>query len=123
MTSPQQPSTVEAAIEEWGKRFEPATSSRGQGGLPLHGSVTDWKLTLTEDGWEHHKAALVAALNELRRQDMEYVIGKDFDIAAEMNKQARDFALLDRIMKYGTALNSLKADQRKRLEERLNEPE
>jgi hypothetical protein len=107
MTSPQQPSTVEAAIEEWGKRFEPATSSRGQGGLPLHGSVTDWKLTLTEDGWEHHKAALVAALNELRRHDMEYVIGKDFKVHDYFDSYA----------------NTVLAKQRTRMKERLNEPE
>ena len=42
--------------------FEPATGTRGQGGLPLPGSVTDWQLTLTKDGWKHHKTDLIKAL-------------------------------------------------------------
>ena len=53
---------LEEILNEWGRHFEPATGTRGQGGLPLPGSVTDWQLTLTKDGWKHHKTDLIKAL-------------------------------------------------------------
>lgn len=56
---------IDRLIEDWGNQFRPATSSRGQGGLPLHGSVTDWELTLTKEGWNYHKSELKSAIRRL----------------------------------------------------------
>ena len=46
-------------LEKCERIFEPATSTRGQGGLPITGSITDWKMTVTKYGWEQFKKSLL----------------------------------------------------------------
>jgi len=43
---------LESVISDMKRYLEPATSTRGQGGLPLHGSVKDWEFCMTKDGFE-----------------------------------------------------------------------
>jgi len=45
-------------ISEVERFIIPAESSRGQGGLPLYGTVKDWEIHLTKDGWNHIKGTL-----------------------------------------------------------------
>jgi len=47
------------------KYFEPTTSTRGQGGLPLHGSVIDWEMKITKDCWERYKAEAKTRLSKM----------------------------------------------------------
>lgn len=44
---------------------EPATGSRGQGGLPVTGTVIDWEMRFTKAGKEHLVSALRAEAEKL----------------------------------------------------------
>lgn len=49
---------MKQVVEKLESFFTPATGSRGQGGLPLTGSVKDWNMCVTKDGWEMFKSSL-----------------------------------------------------------------
>jgi len=51
-------------LESLERFFEPATSTRGQGGLPITGSITDWKMTVTKYGWEQFKEHLLPQIKD-----------------------------------------------------------
>ena len=51
-------------IEDWGRNFEPATGSRGQGGLPVTGSVVDWEMSISKEGWEFYKDKLISDIKK-----------------------------------------------------------
>lgn len=47
---------LDRILDDWSRKyFEPVTTTRGQGGLPLHGTVNDWQLTITKNGWKRYK--------------------------------------------------------------------
>lgn len=45
---------------------EPATTTRGQGGLPLHGTVEDYAMYFTKDGKQHLVNQLVELVHQAR---------------------------------------------------------
>ena len=49
---------TQEVIEKLERFFTPATGSRGQGGLPVTGSVIDWTYKITKDGWETFKKSI-----------------------------------------------------------------
>jgi len=56
--------TIRECINKLDNFFTPATSTRGQGGLPLHGTVKDWKMEITKDGLEQLKSSLKSLINK-----------------------------------------------------------
>lgn len=74
----------------------PATSTRGQGGLPLHGSVTDYAMHYTKDGKEFiyeklllliDKAVLDGKIEELTTEQFSSNPTYRLERLAELEKQ------------------------------------
>ena len=53
-----QKSREKKIVEKLEHFFEPATGTRGQGGLPQPGTIKDWQFTVTKDGWKLFKESL-----------------------------------------------------------------
>lgn len=51
-------------VEKLERFFTPATGSRGQGGLPVTGSVVDWTYRITKEGWEQFKSGILSQDNQ-----------------------------------------------------------
>lgn len=53
---------------------EPATTTRGQGGLPLHGTVEDYSMYFTKDGKQHLVNQLVELVHQARVAELESLL-------------------------------------------------
>jgi len=82
----------------------------------LRAEVSD---VVLDSQWEDRNISeiedrVISLVNSQKIAHADMVIGKDFDIPAEMEKVGRDFQKLDAIAKTGSLLNKFKADMRER---------